>query len=142
MNALVLRMKVWLRKHLHNLRIRILGKNADEQAWEVLLPWVGQLARGANMPPEASPEELATGAITTLAQLVDHFDHLDEREQRLNHSLRLLVDHGLWPAAAARRGEGVNSLLQALLQQHISVSTLDADQEQALGFEQETQPYH
>ncbi len=36
MNALVLRMKVWLRKHLHNLRIRILGKNAEEQAWECL----------------------------------------------------------------------------------------------------------
>lgn len=92
MNALVLRMKVWLRKQLHCLRIRILGKNAVEQAWETLAP----------IAPDASPEELANAVLGALR----HADDFEESVGALFESgcptIRCLVlerygpDDSLW----------------------------------------------
>lgn len=72
MNAFVLRVKAWLRKELHRLRIRILGKNAVEQAWEDLVP----------IAPEASPEELAQAVLAALR----HAENLEESVEALFES--------------------------------------------------------
>lgn len=206
MNALVLRMKVWLRAQLHYLRIRILGKNAEERsfetlaprlaeaagmsvvsspqelatsflsaldflreeeqgwqrfaffactitglpvnvspqqliqacfeeldrrlyrelppletrtvqvarAWEVLRPYLESLARGAHVSSDAPPEELATGAVRTLSQLVEHYTHLDERDRYNRRYLRLLVEAGVINPEHARTDQGIAELRQAL----------------------------
>lgn len=57
-----------LRQKLHDLRIRILGKNAEEQAFGILAPRLTEIVR---VPGEGSPQQLAVAFLAVLSSLYE-----------------------------------------------------------------------